>query len=83
VLSQRSLSRRLVRGVAALVTASAVVLVQSIAAQPATAVTLSTSVTHSDGLDPAALQRAIEIQPGDHAAGLIARVQQGTQVWRG
>jgi len=83
VLPQRRLPRRLIRGVAAIVTASAVALVPWIAAQPATAGTPGTSATHSDGLDPAALQRAIEIQPGDHAAGVIARVQQGTQAWQG
>lgn len=33
--------------------------------------------------DPAALRQAIEIQPADHAAGVIARVRQGTRTWRG
>jgi D-alanyl-D-alanine carboxypeptidase len=44
---------------------------------------LRVSATRSGGLDPAALQQAIEIQPGDHAAGVIARVRQGAQMWRG
>jgi D-alanyl-D-alanine carboxypeptidase len=34
-------------------------------------------------LDPAGLRQAIAIRPGDHTAGVIARVQQGGQQWRG
>ncbi|MCO6007245.1 beta-lactamase family protein [Actinoallomurus purpureus] len=35
------------------------------------------------GLDPAALQKAIDIQPNDHLAGVVARVRQGTGRWAG
>lgn len=53
------------------------------AAPPATLLKLGASTTRTSGLDPAALQRAIAIQPADHAAGVIARVRLGKQVWSG
>ncbi len=43
-----------------------------------------TSATASAArLDPAALQQAIEIQPGDHAGGVIASARDGGQRWWG
>jgi D-alanyl-D-alanine carboxypeptidase len=53
------------------------------AAPPAKFVMAGASAAQLAGLDLAALRQAIEIRPGDHAAGVIARVQEGTQVWRG
>jgi D-alanyl-D-alanine carboxypeptidase len=52
-------------------------------ATPAALATLGVAVTRPAGLDPAGLQRAIQIQPGDHAAGVIAGVRLGAQAWRG
>lgn len=52
-------------------------------AGPAALAALDVSATRPAGLDPAALRQAIEIRPGDHAAGVIARVRMGTQAWRG
>ena len=52
-------------------------------AAPAPGGTLGVSATRPAGLDPAALRQAIEIRPGDHAAGVIARVRLGKQAWRG
>ncbi|MBO2465414.1 serine hydrolase domain-containing protein [Actinomadura violacea] len=40
--------------------------------------------THTaTGLDPVALQKAIDIQPNDHVAGVVARVRQGDRQWSG
>jgi D-alanyl-D-alanine carboxypeptidase len=56
----------------------------TLAAHPATQVTVGALAAHSvTRLDPEALQQAIAIQPEDHAAGVIARVRDGAQRWHG
>jgi len=46
-------------------------------------ITTSANATTRQRLDSAALQQAIDIQPGDQVAGVIARVREGDQRWHG
>jgi D-alanyl-D-alanine carboxypeptidase len=61
----------------------AVALALSVAAPGAGCARPAAAAARPGGLDPAALREAIAPRPGDHVAGVIARVRLGPQAWRG